>query len=75
MDFNKVISDMKSLQEEIDKYSAKEKVIKDAIVSINKDISKLEKKIEKETDEINKQVLQLKVLIMKDICNRFQLGG
>lgn len=73
MDFNKVISDMKLLQEKVDLYSTKEKNIQEAINSINKDILKLEKKIEKETDEINKEIIKLKILIMKEVVGRFHI--
>lgn len=73
MDFNKIINDMKILQEKVDLYAAKEKNIEEAISSINKDILKLEKKMEKETDEINKEVLNLKILIMKDIIAKFKM--
>ena len=73
MDFNKVIEDMKNLQAKVDLYENKEKIITDAINSIQKDILKLEKKIEKESDEINKEILKLKVLIMKEVAGRFQL--
>lgn len=73
MDFNKVIEDMKNLQSKVDLYENKEKAITDAINSIQKDILKLEKKIEKESDEINKEILKLKVLIMKEVAGRFQV--
>lgn len=73
MDFNKVIEDMKSLQSKVDLYENKEKIISDAISGIQKDILKLEKKIEKESDEINKEILKLKVLIMKEVAERFQI--
>lgn len=73
MDFNKVIEDMKNLQAKVDLYENKEKVINDAINSVQKDILKLEKKIEKESDEINKEILKLKVLIMKEVARRFQI--
>lgn len=73
MDFNKIIEDMKLLQEKVDLYEKKNKTIEDAIIQLDKEINKIEKKIEKETDLINKQVLQLKVLIMKDIAGRFKV--
>lgn len=73
MDFNKIIDDMKNLQSKVDLYENKQKVIMDAINSIQKDILKLEKKIDKEPDEINKEILKLKVLIMKEVAGRFQI--
>lgn len=73
MDFNKVINDMKELQDKITSYENKDKKIQDAITSINKDIIKLEKKKEKETDEIEKTLLYLKLLIMKAVINRFEV--
>lgn len=73
MDFNRIIEDMKNLQAKVDLYENKEKITSDALNSIQKDILKLEKKIEKESDEINKEILKLKVLIMKEVAGRFQL--
>ena len=48
------------------------KRIDDAIITIDKDLKKLEKKLEKEEDAINKKVLELKILIMRDVSSRFQ---
>jgi len=75
MDFNKVINDMKELQDKITSYEIKEKKIQDAIISINKDIAKLEKREEKENDDINRTILHLKILLMKDIVNRFNMNN
>jgi len=75
MDFNKVINDMKELQDKITSYENKEKKIQDAIISINKDIAKLEKREEKENDDINRTILHLKILLMKDIANRFNMNN
>ena len=72
MDFNKIIDDMKELQEKVNLYENKIAIINDVCNTINKDILKLEKKIEKETDLINKEFLQLKLLIMKDVLNKFE---
>lgn len=73
MNFDKVINEMQELQNKIAVYEQKNKLIEDTIIQIDKEISKLEKKIEKETDLVNKQVLQLKILIMKDVSNRFKV--
>ena len=70
MNFNKIIEDMKGLQEKIDLYTKKEENLKNAISVINKDLSKLEIKKEKETDEINKAILNLRILITKSIINK-----
>ena len=70
MNFNKIIEDMKNLQEKIDLYTKKEESLKNAISVINKDLSKLEIKKEKEADEINKAILNLKILITKSIINK-----
>lgn len=70
MNFNKIIEDMKNLQEKIDLYTKKEESLKNAISVINKDLSKLEIKKEKETDEINKAILNLRILITKSIINK-----
>ncbi len=70
MNFNKIIEDMKCLQEKIDLYTKKEENLNNAISVINKDLSKLEIKKEKEADEINKAILNLKILITKSIINK-----
>ena len=70
MNFNKIIEDMKCLQEKIDLYTKKEENLNNAISVINKDLSKLEIKKEKETDEINKAILNLRILITKSIINK-----
>ena len=41
MNFNKIIEDMKCLQEKIDLYTKKEENLNNAISVINKDLSKL----------------------------------
>lgn len=71
MDFNKVITNMQELQSKIEVYELKNKNIDDAINSIKKEISKLEKKCEKEQNEIEKNVLNIKILIMKEIVKKF----
>lgn len=71
MNFDKVISNMQELQTKIEVYEKKNKSITDAINSIEKDISKLDKKKEKVTDEIEKHIIDIKILIMKDIIKRF----
>lgn len=71
MNFDKVISNMQELQTKIEVYEKKNKSITDAINSIEKDISKLDKKKEKVTDEIEKHIIDIKILMMKDIIKRF----
>lgn len=71
MNFDKVISNMQELQTKIEVYEKKNKSITDAINSIEKDISKLDKKKEKATDEIEKHIIDIKILMMKDIIKRF----
>ncbi len=71
MDFNKVITNMQELQSKIEVYELKNKNIDDAISSIKKEIIKLEKKCEKEQNEIEKHILNIKILIMKDIIEKF----
>lgn len=75
MDFNKIISDMKELQEKVNSYEKKEKIIQAAITGINKDITKLEKKAEKEINDIDKTMLHLKILTMKDVVDRFDFNN
>lgn len=71
MNFDKLINDMQELQTKIEVYERKNKSINDAINSIEKDISKLDKKKEKVTDEIEKYIIDIKILMMKDIIKRF----
>lgn len=71
MDFNKVITNMQELQSKIKVYELKNKNIDEAINSIKKEINKLEKKREKEQNEIEKNVLNIKILIMKEIVKKF----
>ncbi len=73
MNFDKVINNMQELQNKIKIYEEKNKNIDNAIISIKKDILKLEKKLEKETDDVNKMILKIKVLIMENILNRFTI--
>lgn len=73
MDFNKVINNMQEFQSKIEVYEKKNKSIENAINSINKDIIKLEKKISSSKDEIEKHILNIKILLMKDIAKRFDV--
>lgn len=73
MDFNKVINNMQELQSKIEVYELKNKNIENAINSIEKDIIKLEKKISTSKDEIEKHILNIKILLMKDIAKRFDI--
>lgn len=72
MNFNRVISNMQELQNKIEVYENKNKRIDETIILIEKDITKLEKKLEKEQDEISKHIIDIKLLIMKEIINRFK---
>lgn len=62
---------MQELQSKIEVYEQKNKKIKDAISSINKEILKLEKKKSVLKDEIDKHILDIKIITMKDIINKF----
>ena len=73
MDFNKVINNMQELQSKIEVYELKNKNIENAINSIEKDIIKLEKKISTSKDEIEKHILNIKILLMTDIAKRFDI--
>ena len=73
MDFNKVITNMQELQAKIEVYELKNKNIDEAISSIKKEIIKLEKKCEKEQNEIEKHILNIKILIMKEVVEKFNL--
>lgn len=73
MDFNKVINNMHELQSKIEVYELKNKNINEAINSIEKDIIKLEKKINNSKDEIDKHILSIKLVFMKEIVKRFEV--
>ncbi len=74
MNFDKIINDMQLLQTKVKDYEQKYKFIEDTISSINKDIVKFEKKKDSLTDEIDKHILSIKILTMKDIVNRFNMN-
>lgn len=71
MNFDKIINNMQELQSKIEVYEQKNKKIEDAISSINKEILKLEKKKSFLKDEIDKHILDIKIITMKDIINKF----
>lgn len=73
MNFDKVINNMQELQSKIEIYEMNNKSIEDALASINKDILKLEKKRENSKDEIDKHILSVKILLMKDIVDKFNI--
>ena len=62
---------MQELQSKIEVYEQKNKKIEDAISSINTEILKLEKKKSFLKDEIDKHILDIKIITMKDINNKF----
>lgn len=72
MDFGKIINEMQELQSKVEVYELQNESVKTALNSIKKDIGKLKKKQDKEQDNINKQFLQIKILIMEDIIKRFE---
>lgn len=71
MNFDKIINNMQELQSKIEVYEQKNKKIEDSISSINKEILKLEKKKSVLKDEIDKHILDIKIITMKDIINKF----
>ena len=71
MNFDKVISNMQELQSKIEIYEQKNKKIEDTLSSIKKEILKLEKKKATLNYEIDKHTLDIKILTMKDIVDRF----
>lgn len=71
MNFDKVISNMQELQSKIEVYEQKNKKIEDTLSSIKKEILKLEKKKATLNYEIDKHILDIKILIMKDIIDKF----
>lgn len=64
---------MQELQSKVEVYEQKNKKIEDAISSINKEILKLEKKKSVLKDEIDKHILDIKIITMKDTISKF--GG
>lgn len=75
MNFDKVINNMQELQTKIEVYEQKNRYIDDSLASLKKDILKLEKKKSNSKDEIDKHILDIKILIMKDVVNRFELDN
>lgn len=73
MNFEKVINNMQELQSKVEVYEQKNKKIEDAISSINKEILKLEKKKSVLKNEIDKHILDIKIITMKDTISKF--GG
>ena len=74
MNFDKIINDMHLLQTKIADYEEKYKYIEDVVNSINKDILKIEKKKANSKSEIDKHILSIKILLMKDIVSRFNIN-
>ena len=72
MNFDKVINNMHELQSKVEIYELKNKKIDMAIDSIEKDILKLEKKLSNSKNEIDKHILSIKIIMMKDIIKRFE---
>ena len=75
MNFDKVINNMQELQSKVEVYKKKNKNIEESINSIRKEILKLEKKKDNSNDEMDKHILSIKILIMKDIVNKFNLNN
>lgn len=75
MNFDKVINNMQELQSKVEVYEQKNKNIEESINSIRKEILKLEKKKDNSNDEMDKHILSIKILIMKDIVNKFNLNN
>ena len=75
MNFDKVINNMQELQSKVEVYEQKNKNIEESINSIRKEILKLEKKKDNSNDEMDKHILIIKILIMKDIVNKFNLNN
>ena len=75
MNLDKVINNMQELQSKVEVYEQKNKNIEESINSIRKEILKLEKKKDNSNDEMDKHILSIKILIMKDIVNKFNLNN
>lgn len=72
MDLNKIAKDMMDLQSKLEIYEARNNEVKDLLTRLLKDNIKLEKKLEKETDEIEKLYLQLKILYNKKMIHHIE---
>lgn len=69
MDFNKIAKDMFDLQEKLNIYQTRNNKIKDLLTQLVKDYTKIEKKLSKEKDEIQKLIIQLELLYTKRMIN------
>lgn len=69
MNFNKIAQDMIALQEKLEVYQIRNNKVKELLTFLVKEYSKLEKKYNKETDEIQKLLLQLEMLYTKKMIH------
>lgn len=72
MDFNKIAQDMMDLQEKLEAYKVRNDKLKDLLTQLLKEKIKLDKKFEKETDELNKLYLQLNIYFIKKMIDNIQ---
>ena len=75
MNFDKIINNMQDIQTKIEIYERNNKIIENTINTIKKDILKMEKKKENTSDEIDKHILDIKILLMRDIINKFDVNS
>lgn len=65
MDFNKIAEEMLELQKKIEIYQIRNNKLKDLLTLMLKELSKLQKKYDKETDELNKMFIQISIIHYK----------
>ncbi len=69
MNFNKLAQDMIALQEKLEVYEIRNSKVKELLTFLLKEYTKIEKKYNKETDEIQKLFLQLEMLYTKKMIH------
>lgn len=69
MNFNKIAQDMIALQEKLEVYEVRNSKVKDLLTFLVKEYSKLEKKYNKEMNEIQKNLLHLEMLYTKKMIH------
>lgn len=72
MDFNKIAKDMMDLQTKLVVYEKRSCETKELLTKLLKENLKLEKKLEKETDEIDKLFIQIKIQFNKRMIHQIE---
>ena len=72
MDFNKIAQEILELQNKVQAYQIRNNKLKELLTGLLKEYLKLEKKFEKETDELNKLYLQINMYFTKRMINSIE---